>query len=260
MSNKVVSLIQERVFGSPTKKSVAVYMADRASDDGSGIWTSKAHMAADTELSKRSVQNAIGELEALGLIKNVGKRKCQNGFTYEYQIVIEAVLTLPSTRKRTGAGDSPVQQVHVSGAGDSPQDVQEIHPNHPRTIHEPPNSASADLFSANEKTVQPDETDVLFDRFWKVFPKKAGKPSARKAFEKAIKRAPAEIIIKRATRYAEWLSEASATEFRPHPKHPQGWLNDDRWEAEELLVAGIEIPRRESYAERMARISQGAMQ
>ena len=59
MSNIVTAACQKRVFGSGPKKAVIMYMADRASDDGEGIWTSKKTIADDTELSKRTVQKIM---------------------------------------------------------------------------------------------------------------------------------------------------------------------------------------------------------
>ncbi|MDE0590438.1 helix-turn-helix domain-containing protein [Halocynthiibacter sp. C4] len=126
-------MARQKVLGSPTRKIVLMFMADCASDDGSGIWTSKSHMAADLEMSKRTVQNAITQMIEMGIISETGIRKCKNGFTKEYRINLAALSALKSTR----AGDSPVQEIHPTGAGDSPQGVQEMHPNHPLTIHEP---------------------------------------------------------------------------------------------------------------------------
>lgn len=171
MSNLVTAICQTRKFGSAPLKAVAMYMADRASDDGSGIWTSKAHIADDTELSKRTVQNAIKQLLSAGLVFEVGQRRHQHGYTVEYSINISAVKKLPSTREKhpdtTGAGDSPVQEIHPTGAGDSPHGVQEIHPNHPLTTHEPPikKEANASLSSADDETAVPDEIQIAVDQF-----------------------------------------------------------------------------------------------
>lgn len=83
-----------------------------------------------------------------------------------------------------------------------------------------------------EEQKQTSEKDSdRFDEFWSAYPKKVGKPSARKAWGKAIKRVDPDQIIAGAKAYASWLSSAKPGEFRPHVKHPQGWLNDDRWEA-----------------------------
>lgn len=109
---------------------------------------------------------------------------------------------------------------------------------------QPPEGAT-DLFSENEtgETEEPevDPIDQGFDEFWQAYPKKAAKPAARKAWAKAVKRASADVIIAGAKAYAKWLAEPlKPGEFKPHPKHPQGWLNDDRW-AE--FVSGNDGPR-----------------
>ena len=122
MSNIVSGLVQKRCVGSPTRKSVLLYMADYASEDGCGVWVSKTNIALDLEMGKRTVQNCIDDLLAAGLIVMVGKRACKNGYTVEYSISLPAVSLLKSTR----AGDAPVQDVHPARAGRAPQEVQPI--------------------------------------------------------------------------------------------------------------------------------------
>ncbi|MDE4189642.1 helix-turn-helix domain-containing protein [Phaeobacter gallaeciensis] len=241
MSNECTTLVQKRRLGSPTRKAVMMYLADRASDDGSGIWTSKSHIAADTELGKRSVQKVIKDFEQEGLLLKIGTRPCQNGYTYEYKLILDGIRKLPSTRDDRGASGAPVHQVHPSGASGAPQDMHQVHPNHPLTTHEPPiaREGSIDLFSASGQPTpengdgaeakKPDSIEESFEKFWKAYPKKAGKPNALKAWKAAIKHADPDRIISGAERYAEWLSSAAPGEFRPQPKYPQGWLNDHRW-------------------------------
>jgi DNA-binding Lrp family transcriptional regulator len=204
MSNECVTIAQKRRVGSATKKAVLMYLADRASDDGSGIWTSKSHISADTELSKRSVQNAMTEFERDGLLKKTGTKKCQNGFTYEYQLVLSVLLGLPSTREKdaklTGAGDAPVHVVHPSGAGGAPQDVHVVHPNHPITTHEPPNAREVDLFSnvpcgSSAREPKPDPQAGLIEQGWEDFkdiwpkghPRKETGKTARAKYEAACR-------------------------------------------------------------------------
>ena len=246
MSNECVALVQRRVVGSATKKAVLVYMADRASDDGSGIWTSKVHIAADTELSKRSVQNAINELEAAGIVSKSGTRRCANGFTFEYSINIAALKLLPQTRKSTGAGDSPlkdggVQDVHLTGAGDSPHGVQEIHPNHPLTIHEPSSARERadDLFSAEtevcDKSQTPDQIEECFEQFWsEIWPshqRKAGKADCRKVYRQACtgKHPKADKVLPADLNMATRRYIASVKD-REYLKAPLAWLRLPGWE------------------------------
>ncbi|WP_296441299.1 hypothetical protein [Rhizobium sp. 60-20] len=66
------------------------------------------------------------------------------------------------------------------------------------------------------------EEDPDFERFWDAYPNKTGRPSAEKAFSKAILRASLDEIIAGVAAYAaktddrQWCS-------------PVKWLSDDRW-------------------------------
>jgi hypothetical protein len=62
----------------------------------------------------------------------------------------------------------------------------------------------------------------LFAGFWAAYPNKKGKGAARKAFERALKRATAREIAAGLNRFA-WPSDR---QFIPHPAT---WLNQDRW-------------------------------
>ncbi|QRZ15574.1 hypothetical protein JWJ88_14675 [Paracoccus methylovorus] len=139
MSNLISASVQRRVVGSATRKSVLLYMADKAADDGSGIWTSKSNIARDLELSRRAVQLAIQDLIRDGLVTETGQRDCKHGFTVEYSIVIEAVDNLTSTRGQpvdnlaaTREQGSPRESgARVTRERGSPHPVNQIHPNHP---------------------------------------------------------------------------------------------------------------------------------
>ena len=240
MSNHVASIAQRKVVGSATKKTVLMYMSERASDDGTGIWTSKSHMSADTELSKRSVQTAIKEFEDIGILKLVGTRACKHGFTYEYSIDVDALKLLPSTRERTGAGDSPVQVVHPNGC-------RRFTPTGAGGASKPPLEPSLEpsinahgqdsLFSGmNTTAVNTAKSEIYeeaFREFWAVYPKRVAPEASKKNFIKAIKGgADPKEIIEGARRYAQ-----SRTVADGYVKNPQGWLTDGRWKDDELEAA-----------------------
>ena len=125
MSNLIAASVQRRVVGSATRKAVLLYMADKAADDGSGIWTSKANIARDLELSRRAVQIAIAELIRDGLVSEAGQRDCRHGYTVEYSILPEAVDKLVSTREQ----DSPREShSRVTREPRSHDPVNQIHP------------------------------------------------------------------------------------------------------------------------------------
>ena len=69
-----------------------------------------------------------------------------------------------------------------------------------------------------------------FDAFWLVSPRKVGKGAARKAFAKALLKAPAEVIIAAMKKFAE-AARATGRERKTIP-HPSTWLNQERWDDE----------------------------
>ena len=209
MSNKVSHLIQTKKIGSPTKKAIMMYMADKASDDGKGIWVSKPNMAADLELSLRALQTNISSLVADQLIEENGQRKIRHGYTVDYGIRLEMVLCLPSTR--TPAADAPLHEMHP----------------YPRTECTPTPAADAGKPSI-EPSKEPllSDMDVLdFELFWDHYPRKVAKGNARKAFKKAVEKVDVALILFMVHDYAESVKNKDP-KFIPHPAT---WLNGERW-------------------------------
>ena len=141
MSNLVSAIVQKRKVGSLTRKGILMFMATCASDDGSGVWTSKANMARDLEMGKRTVQVGIDHLVKQGLISEVGTRRCAHGYTVEYCLNLDAIRALEKTcpgrsktSEATGAALAPVRDMQPTHAGDAPQEVQDVHLNHTGTI------------------------------------------------------------------------------------------------------------------------------
>ena len=74
------------------------------------------------------------------------------------------------------------------------------------------------------------QIDVDFDAFWSEYPKKVGKGAARKAFEKARKKATLESLVTAVRRQkcgSQWTREDGR--FIPNPAT---WLNQERWDDE----------------------------
>lgn len=145
MSWKVANLCAGRLFGSPVRKQIIMFMADKASDDGSGIWCSKATTAQQTELGETTVKRAINEFLREGILRDTGRRKCKNGYTVVYQICLETVECLSSADEpapeATPARADGVPNGRSWGAGTDPQGGPQWPPNHPESILEPPTRA-----------------------------------------------------------------------------------------------------------------------
>lgn len=85
----------------------------------------------------------------------------------------------------------------------------------------PKNQPLASLARPND----PDDFAV----FWSIYPRREAKAAARKAWDKAIKRADPGRIVAGATRYRD--DPARDPQFTAHPA---SWLNADRWDDEPL--------------------------
>lgn len=119
-------------------------------------------------------------------------------------------MELASTPNGFGANARPIPVVNHTKPNDTPYPVKD---------------GQLDLLSEEAKPSRKQNVSEHFDRFWKVYPKKVGKPAAEKNFARAVKAgADPEDIIAGARRYAQ--SEQVA---RGYVKHPQGWLTDQRW-------------------------------
>ncbi|PPF56065.1 hypothetical protein C5B94_03860 [Clavibacter michiganensis] len=75
-----------------------------------------------------------------------------------------------------------------------------------------------------------ESVDESFVTFWKLYPRKVGKVAASRAWQHAIKRAPAQVIIAGARRFA---ADPNLPEKHYIP-HPTSWLNAGRWDDESL--------------------------
>lgn len=117
VSNHLISEAYKRRIDGLAKKSVMVLLADKASDDGTGIWASKQTMADELGTTKQTIIATIKTLIAEGLVCEIGQRRNANGYTVEYAINVLALKALPlvgahcdRSSRLTGKAASPVKK------------------------------------------------------------------------------------------------------------------------------------------------------
>lgn len=118
-----------------------MFLADKASDDGSGIWCSKGTIQRHTELGETTVKRTIRDFLKEGILVETGARGCKNGFTIVYRIDLARIEALELTAEpdiETGATVDPVQTGPGTGAVVAGVPGPPRPPNHPKTIHKPP--------------------------------------------------------------------------------------------------------------------------
>jgi hypothetical protein len=141
MSWRIANECAERRFGSAARKQIIMFLADKASDDGSGIWCSKGTIQRYTELSESTVKRTIIDFLREGILIETGRRQCKNGYTVIYRIVLERVAALEPTAEPdigTGVTVNPVQPEPGTGSTVNGVRGSRWTPNHPKTIHKPP--------------------------------------------------------------------------------------------------------------------------
>ena len=211
MSNLVSNVIQTKLIGSSTKKAILMYMADKASDDGSGIWVSKGNMAADLEMSSRAVRIHIKDMLALNILKVTGQKECRNGYTIDYQINLEVVSKLPSTRPPLNS-IHPYHGMTFSGTDEQGSD---------KPLKEP----------STEPIILVRSIDVVieqFNEFWKKYPRKTAKAPAQKVFARALTKIDFEDMMKKLDVFID-VHKDTKKQFLPHAST---WLNQERWNDE----------------------------
>jgi len=149
MSHHVVSEVYKRQVGKMPRVPLLALMADKASDDGRGIWASKQTLADELGCSKQTVITTVDNLIADGLLIVVGDRACSNGHTVEYRIDIDALEALPlvgcharkASKRLTGQKSGPVKNLDPTGQKSGPDQSKVLTQTflEPSLNQEPPN-------------------------------------------------------------------------------------------------------------------------
>lgn len=222
MSWKVANLCAERRFGSPVRKQIITYLADKASDDGSGIWCSKGTIARQTELGDTTVKRAISEFVADRILIETGRRACVNGYTTVYSINlgrIEQLEAIHDPDAGTGSRADGVQSGPRTGSAADGIPGPERTPNHPKTILKPPT-----------REREAEEGDENFEKVWAAFPsdRRRGKAFCLARYRTAVDEGyrPDE-LLKAVQAYAQ----ESEGFTRSKVSFSDNWFRQGRWRA-----------------------------
>lgn len=202
----------------PVKQKITLLMlANRINSDTGRCFPSIKGLAADCGMSETSVKEALRSLKESGLIIAHERRIEGVSLSNEYEIVCDDVTHEIPTPPAPHAPPPRRNTPHPPGA------------TRPLT-YKKNLSVEPDMFGDGEKCSEGvDAKDDRFDAFWDAYPKKAGKPAAKKAWAKAVKKADPEKIIAAARVYAGTDGVA-----RGFIKYPQGWLNEERFNDPDL--------------------------
>lgn len=91
MSILLMSRIFKAHMGSPSRKLLALRLADYADDEGRGIWPTVATLAEQTEMDRRTVQRHMADFVKEGLLVVVAEASGRPGQATRYDMVPEAI-------------------------------------------------------------------------------------------------------------------------------------------------------------------------
>lgn len=223
MSWKIANLCADRIFGSAARKQIIMFLADKASDDGSGIWCSKGTIQRHTELGESTVKRTITDFLREGILIETGRRPCKNGFTVIYRIVLDRVMALESSAEPDDGTGSTVDPVQCDpGRGSMVDGVRGPGwtPNHPETIHKPPTRKRAEAAAVE---------DERFGQIWAAYPKdrQRGKAACLARIAEAVREGidPDDLL-----RAVQVYAAESAGFTRSKVCFSDNWFADRRWQ------------------------------
>jgi hypothetical protein len=199
---------------------VLLMVANHAGSEGWECWPSVELLAQECRLSERNIQYILRRLEKAGelAVKHGGGPRG----THLYRLL--EVQPIAGRKVFRGATQ---RQKEVQPA--APRGRNPLHPNH------------------KEPSLEP--SSISFDDWYSNFPRHEGKGAAKKAWAKAISKAPPEDLIDAAVRYRNDPNRDPA-----YTCLPATWLNQERWEDEALPSRNGEKPA--PVAPRSRRISE----
>lgn len=180
-----------------------------------------------------------------------------------------SIPTLYAARKNLVDIGAITVEERRSKAGDQTSNLYWVHWDQPddgvkKVTHPPVNNFDTPLENnlyPNTYKPKPDQTkqtrvqkpvtpvdDEGFDRFWQIYPRKAGKGAARTAWAKAITGVDPETIYAGAERYRDDPNRSEA-----YTAHPSTWLNNERWDDDPLPKReDTEAPRALTFMEQVS--------
>jgi hypothetical protein len=210
-----------------SEKMVLLVIADHASDDGTESWPSQRLIAEKSSLTVRTVQRCINNLAAAGWIhmqkRAGGSINCRDDRRpNKYTIHVGKLRGDITTRRQPrGVIEDIDEASFATGTG-----------RHTRPLNH---------------TTEPPIESPSFDEFYKVYPRKTAKATARKAWDKL---SPEDRVraLEGALRYANDPNRDDS-----FTAYPATWLNAERWLDDPLPARKVtpeELKAREILASR----------
>jgi hypothetical protein len=255
MSHEAQTWALKITTGSPTRKAVLMYLANRANTEDGASWPSQGRVAKETEFGERTVRDALKDLEEMGIIRRITRQGTSDMIYLNMNWRPAGAAGVQDTELPKGpAGDAAAADSAAGNAGDDRQELpegaagdageprQELPPN----LQEEPSSNHQNEPSVKRRHVRAhvaEFPDDAFDRFWAKYPNKTAKPVARKSWEKIEFEGKVEFsdimvgldFYLNKDDFREWCM-------------PSTWLNQERWNDRPKQKSRTSQSRRQTMA------------
>lgn len=231
MSIEAMSVVLNMDGLEPVEKLVLLGIANH--DGDGGAWPSIDTLARYSCRSRRTVHTVLAKLVDKGLVsyeRNAGgtrkTRNDQRPNLYTLHLDNGVQPTAPREPQRGAAQRvNGVQSEAERGAACTAPEPSTL-----ETPVEPSPTRASEQLSLVARPVTPREDpriEAWFEAFWQAYPRREGKPAARRAFKAALKRGADLQAMGAGLRVwgAHW-AERNDPQFIPHPST---WLNQERW-------------------------------
>lgn len=224
MSITAVAWAIKLTVGSPSLKATLIAIANYADESGRS-WPSQKRLAADTELSARTIRTSLFELEQKGIITRT-ERVRDDGSRASDMIKLNRQWgeTVAGGTETIAGGEEIV-------SGGTRQEL----PGEGATVaglYEPSLEPSVGTVKEKDIRAVAKATRTSFDDFWKLYPKRKGAnprhPAESKFLSLVKSGVDAAEIVGGAARYADEI-RADGQEKTPFVAQAIVWLNQRRW-------------------------------
>ena len=141
MSWRIANECAERRLAVPARKQIIMFLPTKRAMTARASGVRRARSSATRSLGESTVKRTINDFLREGILIETGQRRCQNGYTVIYRIVLAKIAQLETTAEpdvETGFTVDPVQSEPGTGSMVDGVRGPRWTPNHPKTIHKPP--------------------------------------------------------------------------------------------------------------------------
>ena len=204
-----------------------------------GCFPSINRIVDHIKVPRSSVCKALAELVEIGAISRKQQRREDGGQTSSRYFLKMAAIQPPVCPPEEDFDDLRVVVAH----SDHPEEggVHTLDGGSPSVGRGSPYPGhKLSKITIDNKSISPappKQAEDGFEEFWDTYPRRIGKEAARKAYSKALRAADRVTLLKSAKAFSG-LRKGQDEKFTPHPAT---WLNQGRWDDEDLKKAQLVV-------------------